>query len=74
MSQDMRKTVLIGRPNQCDPFFSIQIQSEYFSFYCTYDLYGPVRNAFDAKFPGPNPLPLAQVMDAARIESIRTGP
>jgi hypothetical protein len=80
---------------------------------CTYDLYGPVHNAFDAgsiyylgkwegvgpwnlnffgpqmalayrlnaisqgpkksRFPGPNPLPLALVMDAARIKSITHG-
>jgi hypothetical protein len=61
------------------------------SYLCTYDLYGPKRNAFDfigpqmalayrldaisqgpkmSRFPGPNPLPLAQVMDAACIKSI----
>jgi hypothetical protein len=49
------------------------------SYLCTYDLYCPVPNAFDAGsihyeskwegFPGPNPLPLAQVIDAARIKS-----
>jgi hypothetical protein len=34
-----------------------------FSYLCTYDLYGPV-------FPGPNPHPLVQVIDAAYIKSI----
>ncbi len=47
------------------------------SYICTYDLNGPVRNVFvacllarchftgpkNSQFPGPNPLPLAQVMD-----------
>ncbi len=80
----------------------------HFSYLCTYDWYGPVRNAFDAgsiyylasarglvsgnldflgpkwhlsissmpfhraqnrsRFPEPNPLPLALVLDAARIK------
>ncbi len=62
---------------------------------CTYDLYGHVRNAFDAdsihylgkwegvgplsqgpknsQFPGPNPLPLVLVKDAACIKSIKHG-
>jgi len=61
--------------------FSISSSQSHISYLCTYDLYGPVRNAFDSGsiykgkwegvgFPGPNSLPLAQVMDIARIKSI----
>ncbi len=78
----------------------------HYSFLGTYDLYGPIRNAFDAsksimrasgrvlgplkwqlavrkvlpfgaqmlRFPGPNPLPLAQVMDLPASKALLTGP
>jgi hypothetical protein len=57
------------------------------NYLCTYDLCGPVHNAFDAgsihyegkwegvgrkklEISGANPLPLARVMDTARIKHI----
>jgi hypothetical protein len=40
--------------------FCIEYLYKYFSYLCIYDLYGPRAHA----------LPLAQVMDAARIKSI----
>jgi hypothetical protein len=38
-----------------------------------YRLVAILQGLNNSRFPGPNPLPLAQVMDAARIKSITQG-
>jgi len=73
-------------PEQSDLITTVR----HISCVCTYDLFGPIRNVFlmradrpfwalkwqqaKSRFPEPNLLPLAIVMDLHASKTLRTGP